>query len=167
MKRFLNEEGGVTFSVSLFVALLWGLMVLFAIIVSKNTVNLLLHEARSDLYLINRNAIFAIQRDLMGEDISSLYEEELEELIKEAMKNEWQLDNKLKNGDGVIKSAKLVEVEVLNEGEEDRVTDEIVDDLTVHTVVKIKFVPIIFNNLLKDTYEFNLHGDIKIKKMNL
>jgi hypothetical protein len=61
----------------------------------------------------------------------------------------------------------LVEVAVLEDGEEDRVTDEVVDNLTVHTVVKIEFVPIIFNNLLKDTYEFNLHGDIKIKKMNL
>ena len=167
MKRFLKEEGNIAFSVSLFVGVLWGLLVIFAIIVSKSTVNLLLHEAWSDLYLINRNAIFAIQRDLMGEDISSLYEEELEELIKDGMKTVWRLNNKLKNGDGVIKSAQLVEVAVLEDGEEDRVTDEVVDDLTVHTVVKIEFVPIIFNNLLKDTYEFNLHGDIKIKKMNL
>lgn len=167
MKRFLKEEGNITFSVSIFVTLLLVIMVLFAIIISKSTVNLLLHEARSDLYLINRNAIFAIQRDLMGEDISSLYEEELEELIEDGMKNAWRLDKKLKNGDGVIKSAKLGEVTVLAEGEEDKVTDEVVDDLTVHTVVKIEFVPIIFNKLLKDTYEFNLHGDIKIKKMNL
>lgn len=168
MRRFIEKEKGSSiFTVSVFVSLLLCFMVFFSIVVSKNTINLIIHEAKSDLYLINRNAIFAIQRDLMGEDIESLDEEELEILIKEGMKSSWGLNNRLSNGDGIIKSAQIVEVDVLEEGDWDSITKKEVSNLIVHTVVKIKIVPIIFASILKESYEFNLHEDFKIEKMNL
>ena len=168
MKRFLiGRRGNAIYSVSVFAAILFCLMFLFSIVVSKSTINLIIHEAKSDLYLINRNAIFAIQHELMGEDIESLHEEELGELIKKGMRNSWGLDKNLRNGDGIIKSAKIDKVLVLEDGDRDNVTGKMLENLTVHTVVKINIMPIIFNNVLKEQYEFSIHEDFKIQKMNL
>ena len=116
MKRLLKrEKGSVMFPVGMMVFLILIFMFLFFIIVCKSTVNMVLHEIRSDLYLINQNAIFAIQKDLMGEDLSCLYESELETLIADGMKQSWKLNNQLQNGQGLIRGAQIKNVIVLED----------------------------------------------------
>ena len=168
MSRFIKQENGsITFSVGIMVFLLLIFMVLFFIIVSKSTMNMVLHEIRSDLYLINRNAIFAIQKDLMGEDINYLYNDELRALIKDGIIASWNLDNKLKNGQGLIAEANIGQVLVIEEGEIDFVKKELSEELKVHTVIKVKVKPVIFQSLLKDKNEFEFHTDIPIRKIAL
>lgn len=168
MKRLLiKEKGNITFSVALFAVLVILLLMLFSIIISKSTLNLILHEIRSDLYLVNRNAIFAIQRDLMGEDIESLNEDELEELISKGISISWGLDKKLRNGTGIIKEAKILDIEVLEDGEIDTITKKEIKNFTVHTVIKVKVIPMVFEELVGEKCEFNLHQDIKLEKAML
>ena len=161
MKRFfISQKGNITFSVSLFIVLLLCLMLVFGIVVSKNVVNLILHEVKGDLYMINRNAIFSIQRDAMGEDIEKFYE--LSEITATRDKIK-----RLANGEGLIKSAKILNVFVLEEGEFDSITKKSVDNLTVHTEVKVKILPIIFKSILEEKYEVNIHEDYRIQKMDI
>lgn len=168
MKKILKrEKGSIIFPVGVMVFLILIFMFIFFIVVSKSTVNMVLHEIRSDLYLINQNAIFAIQKDLMGEDISCLYEDELEDLISDGIKNAWDLNNSLKNGQGLIKEAKIKNVFVLEEGDLDPVDKELKDSLTVHTVINVKIKPVIFESLLKDKSEFEFHTDLRIDKITL
>lgn len=168
MKKLLKKEkGSIIFPVGVMVFLILIFMFLFFIIVSKSTVNMVLHEIRSDLYLINQNAIFAIQKDLMGEDISCLYEEELKTLITNGMKQSWGLDGRLQNGQGIIKGAEIKSIVVLEEGDVDPVDKKMSDSLMVHTVIKAKVKPVIFESLLKDKSEFEFHTDLQIKKINL
>lgn len=168
MKKILKEEkGSIMFPVGVMVFLILIFMFLFFIIVSKSTFNMVLHEIRSDLYLINQNAIFAIQKDLMGEDISCLYEGELETLIADGMKQSWELDTRLQNGQGLIRGAEIKNVLVLEAGELDPVDKTLSDSLMVHTVIKVKVKPVIFESLLKDKREFEFHTDLQIKKISL
>lgn len=168
MKRFLKKEnGGIIFPVGIMVFLLLIFLFLFFIVISKSRMNMVLHEIRSDLYMINRNAIFAVQKDLMGEDLTYLYESELEDWIKDGIISSWGLDNKLKNGRGLIQSAKINQVFVLEEGDFDPVKKELSDSLVVHTVIKVKVKPVIFQSLLEDKNEFEFHTDLQIKKMLL
>ena len=168
MKRLLKKEkGSIVFPVGVMVFLLLIFMFLFFIVVSKSTFNMVLHEIRSDLYLINQNAIFAIQKDLMGEDISCLYEAELEDLIAEGIKTSWELNGRLKNGQGLIKEAKIKSVIVLEEGDLDPTDKEISEELMVHTVIKVKVKPVIFQSSLEDKSEFEFHTDLKIDKIEL
>lgn len=168
MKKILKKENGsITFPVGVMVFLVLIFIFLFFIIVSKSTVNMALHEIRSDLYLITRNAIFAIQKDLMGEDINCLYEDELETLIAEGIEKSWGLDSKLKNGQGLIEGAKIKNITVLEEGDLDPVDKKLSDSLIVHTVINVKIKPIIFQSLLKDKSEFEFHTDLQIKKIAL
>ena len=168
MKKILKEEkGSIMFPVGVMVFLILIFMFLFFTIVSKSTVNMVLHEIRSDLYLINQNAIFAIQKDLMGEDISCLYEGELETLIADGMKQAWKLDTRLQNGQGLIRGAEIKNVLVLEAGELDPVDKTLSDSLMVHTVIKVKIKPVIFESLLKGKCEFEFHTDLQIKKISL
>ena len=168
MRKILkSEKGSITFPVGVMVFLILIFMFLFFIVISKSTINMVLHEVRSDLYLINRNSIFALQKDLMGEDISCFYEEELEELIAEGIHKSWGLDSRLKNGKGLIREAKIKEVTVLEEGEIDPIDKEVSDVLMVHTVIKLKINPVFFESLLKDKSEFEFHTDLQIKKVEL
>ncbi|MBE5813205.1 MAG: hypothetical protein E7314_06100 [Clostridiales bacterium] len=168
MKKILKKENGsIMFPVGVMVFLILIFMFIFFIVVSKSTVNMVLHEIRSDLYLINQNAIFAIQKDLMGEDISCLYEGELETLIAQGIKKSWELDGRLKNGQGLIKEAKIKNVLVLEEGDLDPVDKKLSDTLMVHTVIKVKIKPVIFESLLKDKSEFEFHTDLHIEKIEL
>lgn len=168
MKIFFNKEkGSIIFPVGLMVFLLLIFMMIFFVIVSKSTMNMVLHEIRSDLYLINQNAVFAIQKNLMGEDISALYESELEELIAEGMITSWGLNNRLKNGEGLIEEVKIKEVAVLEEGELDTAKNEIVENLMVHTIIKVKVKPVIFKSLLANKSEFEFHTDSSINKISL
>lgn len=168
MKKFFkSQKGSITLPVGIMIFLVLIFMMIFFVIVSKSAVNMVLHEIRSDLYLITKNAVFAIQRDLMGEDISCLYEDELEELIKNGIINSWNLDDRLKSGKGLIQQAKICEVLVIEAGEQDEVTGKIVDELTVHTVIKVKIKLLIFRSLLEDKSEFEFHTDLRINKIKL
>lgn len=168
MKKLLKKErGSIIFPVGIMVFLLLIFMFLFFVVVSKSTFNMVLHEIRSDLYLISRNAIFAIQKDLMGEDISCLYEGEIEDLIYEGIRTSWELDGRLKNGQGLIKEAKIKNVLVLGDGDLDPVDKEISEELMVHTVIKVKVKPVIFKSLLEDKSEFEFHTDLQIDKIEL
>lgn len=168
MRRILKSEKGIiSFPVGIMISLILIFMILFFIIVSKSTINMVIHEIRGDLYLINQNAIFAIQKDLMGEDFSCLYENELEELIAEGVKKSWGLNDKLKNGKGLIEEAKIKNILVLEEGEQDPIDKEIKDELTVHTAIKVKIKPVIFRSLIQDKSEFEFHTDLSINKIKL
>lgn len=168
MKKLLkNERGSITFPVGVMFFLMLIFMFLFFIVVSKSTMNMVLHEIRSDLYLINRNAIFAIQKDLMGEDLSYLYEGELEELISDGIKTSWELNGRLKNGQGLIEEAKIENIVVIEEGDLDPVDKEISEELMVHTVIRVKVKPVIFRSLLEDKSEFEFHTDLQIDKIEL
>lgn len=168
MKKILTKEkGSIMFPVGVMVFLTLIFMVMFFIVISKSTVNMVVHEIRSDLYLINQNALFAIQKDLMGEDISCLYEDELAGLIADGIEKSWGLDSRLKNGTGLIKEAKIKKVLVLEEGEPDPISGDLCDTLTVHTIIKVKIKPVIFQSLLEDKSEFEFHTDLSINKIIL
>ena len=167
IKILKGEKGTIILPVGIMIFLILIFMMLFFIIVSKSTINMVIHEIRSDLYLINQNAVFAIQKDLMGEDISKLYESELEELIAEGIKKSWDLNNKLKNGQGLIEEARIKNILVLEKGDIDPIDREIKDELTVHTAIGVKIKPVIFRSLLQDKSEFEFHTDLQIDKITL
>jgi hypothetical protein len=83
------------------------------------------------------------------------------------MKQSWGLDGRLQNGQGLIKGAEIKSILILEEGDIDPVDKKSSDSLTVHTVIKVKVKPVIFESLLKNRSEFEFHTDLQIKKINL
>ena len=159
------NKGSTLFTILLVILLTMVLFTFFAIIVFKNSVNLTLHNLKNDLYLIGKNSLFSLERYVMGEDIEEIDEDYLKHYVKEEIKFVWDVDYKLDNGSGVIKSVDILELEALNEDEKDPVSGKKVDCLTVHLVLGVKVKPIIFNQLIEDKSYFKLHEDFKVKKL--
>lgn len=168
MKRYIrSEKGNIIFSVSIFGSILLVFFILFAIIISKSNFNLLIHEARSDIYLIARNAVFALEREMMGEDIEEADYDRLLDLVEQGMKETWDLDGRLKNGRGLIKQAKIEELMFLETYDTDPVTYKVTPTFSLHIVVKLSFKPIILTSVIEDKYEIFIHEDIRMEKMQL
>lgn len=163
--RKCAKKGSMVFTVGFVVLLIIVLFTFFAVIVFKNNVNLVLHNLKNDLYLISRNSIFSIQRNVMGEDVEEINEYELKYYISNEIREVWNLNYALKNGSGIIQSADILELEVLNSGDIDSVSGKRVDCFLVHVVIGVKVKPIIFNSLFEDIFYFKLHEDLKLNKL--
>jgi len=161
-----SENGDATFIVLITTALILIFILFLAMIVFLNNVNLIVHNLKNDLFLIGRNTLFAIDRDMMGEDIESFYEVDFEKLVKEGMCKAWNLDDNLKGDGGIVKEANLSEVKLLKRGEVDIIKNKAVKVPTIHILVKVKITPIIFTSVFKDKFIFNLHEDVRIEKYN-
>lgn len=166
-RMLIKEKGNVIFSVAIFACVLMALLILFMIVISKSTFNLMIHDAKSDLYLVGRNVVFAIQRDLMGEDIESVDYDEMLEKVENRLRETWNLNKNLKNGNGLIKEAEIEHLCFLETYDGDPVTGRPMASFSLHMLVRVKFMPIIFSGFLDDKCEFSLHEDIQIEKMEL
>lgn len=161
-----SEKGEATFIVLVTTALILIFILFIAMVAFLNNVNLVVHNLKNDLFLIGRNTLFSINRNLLGEDIESFYEVDFERLISEGIRNSWKLDNNLKSTEGIIKEAQIIEIKLLKKGDLDRIKKKIVTVPTIHIAVLVKIKPIIFSNILEDKFNFKLHEDIKIEKYN-
>lgn len=161
-----SEKGEATFIVLVTTALILLFILFLAMVVFINNVNLIVHNLKNDLFLIGRNTLFSIDRNMLGEDIESFYELDFERLILEGMQESWKLDDTLKGMGGIIEEAQIIEVELLKRGELDNIKNRIVEVPTVHIAVTVKLKPIIFSNLFENKFNFKLHEDIRIEKYN-
>jgi len=161
------EKGSMVFTVSVVVLLMMVLFTFFAIIVFKNNVNLVLHNLKNDLYLISKNSVFSIERNVMGEDVEEIDEYELKYYISQEIREAWNLNWGLNNGTGIIKSADILDLQVLNDGDKDDISGKRADCLTVHMVVGVKVKPIILNSIFEDIFYFKLHEDLKLNKLEI
>ena len=159
------NKGSMIFTVIFAVFLIMILFTFFTVIVFKNNVNLVLHNLKNDLYLISKNSVFSIERNIMGEDIEEIDEYELEYYISNEIRQAWNLNYSLKNGKGIIKSADILELEVLNAGDKDPVSGKMMDSFSVHIVVGVKVKPIILISMFEDIFYFKLHEDLKLNKL--
>jgi len=116
-----SEKGEATFIVLVTTALILIFVLFLTMVVFLNNVNLIVHNLKNDLFLIGRNSLFSIDRDMLGEDIESFHELNFERLISEAMQESWKLDDALKGKGGIVEEAQIIEVGLLKRGELDNI----------------------------------------------
>ena len=160
-----SEKGEATFIVLVTTALILIFILFLSIVVFLNNVNLTVHNLKNDLFLIGRNTLFSLDRNMLGEDIESFYEVDFEKLITEGIRASWKLDDNLM-GTGIVQEAKILKVSLLRRGEYDEIKNKTVEIPTIHIAVKVKIRPIIFTNLFENKFYFKLHEDIRIEKYN-
>ena len=161
-----KNRGSIVFIVVLVILLLMVLFTFFTAFVFKHNVNLVLHNLKNDLFLISRNSIFSIEKDMMAEDVDLINYVDLKEYIKDEIRFAWGLDRNLKNGKGVIKSAKIEDLEILEVGDKDKTNNKTVNCLTVHLILGVKVKPIILEKAFDDIFYFKFHEDLKLDKLD-
>lgn len=164
MKTYM-KQGNSMFIVLTAVLVITVITLIFIALIFKNHLSLTLNNLRSDFYMIGRNALFSIERDLMGQDVNQLYENDVKKFIEKEIAYIWSLDSNLKNGSRIVESAEILEICLLKLGDIDNVTKKEINDLTVHNVIRVKLKPIAFRSIFQDRISFNIHEDIRIRKL--
>lgn len=140
-------------------------LMIFFVVIFKNNLNSVLHNLRTEVYMISQNSIFALERDLVAKDIYSVYESDIEKFIKEEIRLEWKLDENLKNGQGIVKEANILDISLLDKGDVDNVTNKTVESMTIHVLIEVHVKQMILKSIFTDDMIFKMHEDVRVKKL--
>lgn len=131
------------------------ILVFFGIALFQQITVGVFHDIKNDLYMINRNVLLSLQRDLMGEDVYDFYEKEVKNLVEEEVKRLWNIDVSSDTRYGIIKRVDIIEAKIINKKSE----------LIINSKLKISLRPIVFSGLFKDSLVFATNESAKVIKM--
>lgn len=160
-----NNNGNIlTISLIFIAGVVVVVMLLIAIFISH--VNNILYRVKIDMYSMNRAAVVAVNKNKTNTDSFSYNKKAYKNEFIKMLKQNYELDDALRNDEKLITSVELKEYEVYAKGKKDSYTKERTDDRTIHTVLKVKIKPIILRDILEDVLVFNIHEDVNLNMMN-
>jgi len=150
-----NNRGNISFTVALFGVIVLLFLIFFGTALFEIITIGEFHEIKNDLYLINRNVLMALSRDVMGEDINAFYEDNVKELIAEEIKRLWNIDVSCDLGQGRFIRVDINSAKIINED----------DKMYIESELNIKLRPVILGAVLKDSLNFTTMEKVKVEKM--
>lgn len=151
----MNNKGNVYLGLLIFYASIFVFIMFFGIVIGKTIITGQLHTIKNDLYLINRNVLLALQRELMGEDINCFYEEDVKVKLEEEIKRQWDADVSCFTEKGFINKVEVISSKSINSN----------NKMYIESLLEIQLKPVIFNNILKDKLIFKTKEVVKVEKM--
>jgi len=114
-----------------------------------------LNNIKNDMYLINRNVLLSLQRDVMGEDNNAFYAQDVKSLIEKEIKRQWNVDVSCVTDKGFIYKVEIDSAKI----------NSVNDKLYIESILDIELRPIIFQNILKGKLKFKAKESVKVEKM--
>lgn len=138
---------------------------LFAVAVFMSHVNSILYTVKVDMFLINRSAILALNRDIEKREISSISRDDYYNYFKKVLEYNYNLDDNLKSGNRLIEQIDILQYEYFTTTTVDNVTGKTISEPTIHAEIGVKVRPIVFKNALADIFYFRIHQDVKVDRI--
>lgn len=138
-------------------------IILFSGLMFFTNIYSVVYNYKIDLYNLNMKAIITANKNLGSYGIYNYNKEEYIKLFKEDLKNTYNLNDNLENGNKFITKIEILEYEIYKNGAKDSITNKKIEYDTIHMVSNINFNPIVFKFIFKDGCKFKVHNDIKIK----
>ena len=151
----MRNRGSVYAGVLMFYVFLALFLMFFSITLFQIIITGELNNIKNDMYLINRNVLMSLQRDVMGEDKNAIYGQDVKKLIEEEIKRQWNVDVSSITDRGFI-----YKVEVDNA----KITS-LEDKMYIESVLDIELRPVIFNKFLEGKLKFEANECVKVEKM--
>lgn len=151
----MNNKGSIYAGLLMFYVILFIFLTFFGVTAYKTIIIGELHTIKNDLYLINRNVLLALQRDIMGEDIIAFYEQDVKDKVKEEIKIQWNADVSRVTENGFIRRIDIESAKIINDN----------DKMYIESVLNVQLRPIIFQNVLQDKLVFKTKEVVKVEKM--
>ena len=162
-EKNINNKGNVVIFFICIVAIVI-IILSFMVTIYFSQINSMLYNMKLDMYSINKSAIISVNKGLTSRGTISYDEKEYEKYFKELLIKNYNLDDNMKNDNGLIKEVQLVEYSIGDIGKKDNYTNLNFDDTTIHSVIKVKVKPIIMQNVLENAFCFELHEDVALNK---
>ena len=120
------------------------------------------------MYSINKSAIISVNKGITSRQKNISYNKsDYLSYFKEMIKKNYNLDDNLSNPNGLIQKVEIVDYEIYKKGKQDKYTDKRLNDTTIHSVIKVRIKPVIFENVLRDKFVFDIHEDVSLNKVEV
>lgn len=159
-----NKSGMIITISTVFIAIA---IVVFVLIVTifVSHINSVLYNFKIEMYSLNRSAIIAVNKNKANIDNFSYDKNTYEKEFIELLKNNYELDDELKNENKLISKIEIVEYKVLEARSKDTYTGENLQTRMIHTVLKVKIKPIILKSVLEEIFVFTIHEDVALNML--
>ena len=137
-------------------------IIMFIAAVFMSHVNSILYNIKLEMYMINKSAVIAVNKNETSIDDFSFNKKAYKEYFEDAIKSSYDLNDEFENNAKLISSVKVIEYDIYESGKKDYYTGEVCDDRTIHTVLEVKIRPIIMREFFEDIFTFNIHEDVNL-----
>lgn len=151
----MNNKGSIYAGLLIFFIVVFVFLIFFGTVTFQTIIIGEMHNIKNDLYLINRNVLLALQRDIMGEDESAFYEQDVKLRIEEEIKRQWNADVSNVTEDGFIKKVDVESARIIKNG----------NVMYIESVLNIQLRSVLFQNILKDKLKFKTKETVKVEKL--
>lgn len=151
----MNNRGSIYMGLIVFYLLFFIFLMFFAIVVFQIITMGELHNIKNDMFLINRNALFALQRDIMGEDVNAFHNEKVKKLLEEEIKRQWNIDVSSDSDRGFIKRVDIKKAQIIN----------LSDKMYIESELDIELRPLILKDMLNRKLSFKATESVKVEKL--
>ena len=158
---FKKQNGNVVVISMIFIAITIAIF-MFIIAVFMSNVNGILYGVKTDMYLINKSAVIAVNKNYANVDNFTYNQKEYKKYFKESLIKNYDLNDNLENKDKLIKKIIIEDYKIYKKGTKDEYTGEKCDDITIHSVITIKIKSIILSKVLEDVFTFKIHEDVNL-----
>lgn len=151
----MKNKGSIYAGLLIFYVVMFLFFTIFGVAVFETIITGEFHTIKNDLFLINRNVLLEMQRDVMGEDKNAFYEENVKKRIAEEIKRQWNLDVSRITENGFIQKVDIESARIIKEN----------DKMYIESIFNIQLRPIVFYDALKDKLVFKTKEVVKVEKM--
>ena len=138
---------------------------LFAAAVFISHVNSLLYTVKVDMFVINRAAIIALNREIGKKGGSNISRDDYYKYFKKVLQYNYNLDDNLKGGNRFIEQIDILQYEYYTNTVVDNVTGKTINEPTIHAEIGVKVTPIVFKSTFENIFYFRVHQDVKINRI--
>ena len=140
-------------------------ILLFAIAVFVSHLNSLLYTIKVDMFVINRSAILALNRDAEKSNIDSIDRTAYYNYFKKVLQYNYSLDSDLTSGNKFIEKIDILQYEYYTNNVVDNVSGKSITEPTIHTEIGVKITPIVFRDIFADLFYIKIHQDVKVNQL--
>ena len=151
----MSNKGSVYAGILLFYIFFFIFFIFFGITVFQIIITAELSTIKNDMYLINRNVLLSLQRDVMGEDMCAFYEKDVKSLVEDEIKRQWNTDVSCFTDRGFIYKVEVDKAKIVT----------LEDKMYIESMLDIELKPIIFRDILEGKLKFKANEYVKVEKM--
>lgn len=130
------------------------LIFFFAAAVFVNHVNSIMYTVKVDMFMINRAAIIALNRDAGGKDINEISREDYLNFFKQVLRQNYGLDENLEGGNKLIDRIDILKYDY-----------DTIKEPIIKTEIGVKVSPVVFRAAFKDMFYFKIQQNVKVRKV--
>ncbi|MGE5472708.1 MAG: hypothetical protein ACM3UU_00615 [Ignavibacteriales bacterium] len=130
------------------------LVFLLAAAILVNHINSIMYTIKVDMFVINRAAVIALNKDAEGKGLNDISREEYLKFFKEVLRQNYGLDEELKNGNKLIEKIDII-----------RYDYDTTNEPVIKTEIGVKVSPIVFRKVFKDIFYFRIKQNVKVQKV--